>query len=58
MVANTNKICGFAMEMAGAITRGVSLLIWGVLGYGDHLSGTAAMAGGGGGYASIPESKW
>ena len=58
MVANTNKICGFAMEMAGAITRGVSLLIWGVLWYGDHLSGTAAMAGGGGGYASIPESKW
>ena len=40
MVANTNKICGFAMEMAGAITRGVSLLIWGVLWYGDHLSGS------------------
>ena len=36
MVANTNKICGFAMEMAGAITRGVSLLIWGVLWYGDR----------------------
>ena len=58
MVANTNKICGFAMEMAGAITRGVSLLIWGVLWYGDHLSGAPIMAGGGRGYASIPESKW
>ena len=53
MVANTNKICGFAMEMAGAVTRGTSLLVWAALWYGDHLSGNGTTVG----YASIPETS-
>lgn len=39
MVANTNKLCGFGMEMVAGTLRLVSLPVWFMLWNGDYLSG-------------------
>jgi hypothetical protein len=51
MVANTNKICGFGMELAAGSLRLLSLPVWGLLWHGGYLGSNLLHS-----YAAIPSS--
>ena len=55
MVANTNKVCGFGMELATAIMRLCSLPVWFLLWHNGHLEGNAQV--GFQGYSSLEHLK-
>ena len=56
MVANTNKVCGFGMEIGAAILRLLSLPVWYLLWHGGYISGNA-IGGGYENYSAIPAAS-